>query len=264
MSWYPHARKRPLRFAGSLPARQLRKAVILHTNGGGTDHGSLFGWFNRPGNDIAAHFQVMNDGTVEQYIDTSHEAYAEFAGNRYAIAIETEDDGHPERPWTASQLASIVAICKWVGCPPRELADGPSDGVGWHSQYRDNDRSGHACPGPVRIQQIVSHVIPALRAPAPAAYDFRPLKCSAVALAELLHIPEKVDVTEPTKGTAFVDLLCTIGRHPAGLGVDYAPFKHWLVSAANGLHIPHDGVIASNPAYGKAARDLTFAIARHR
>ncbi len=167
MSWYPHARKRPLHFAATMPARRPCKAVELHTNGGGTDHGSLFVFFNRPGNDVAAHFQVMNDGTCEQYIDTDREAYAQFSGNAYCVSIETEDDGHPERPWTAAQLASIVALCKWVGCPPRLLKDGPSDGVGWHSQYRDNDQSGHACPGPVRIQQILHYIIPALEPPAP-------------------------------------------------------------------------------------------------
>ena len=162
MAWYPHARQRPLRFAASMPMRIPVRAVELHTNGGGKD---LYDWFNRSGNNIASHFQVFADGTCEQYIDTCREAYAAFASNRYAIQIETEDDGHPELPWTAAQVAKIVAICRWTGVPAKLLADGPSDGVGWHEQYRDNNRSGHDCPGKMRVAQIHHEIIPALARP---------------------------------------------------------------------------------------------------
>ena len=91
------AKKRPVNFAASMPAREQSKLCVLHTNGGPCDHGSLFSFFNRAGNDICSHFQVAKDGAAEQYIATEHVAYAAFASNAYAVQIETEDDGKDKR-----------------------------------------------------------------------------------------------------------------------------------------------------------------------
>jgi len=159
---YSKAHWRPLRFAGSMPARQQKHAVILHTNGGGA---AVFDYFSRPDNkdDIASHFQVFNDGRIEQYIGCDKVAYAAYASNGWAIQVETEDDGHPERPWTKAQLAAIIGICKWAGCPAKPLAESPSDGVGWHAQYHSWNLHSHSCPGAVRIAQIEHVIIPALK-----------------------------------------------------------------------------------------------------
>lgn len=175
MSLYPHAKHRLVNYAASLPHRDPAKTVILHTNGGGTDHGSLFGWFNRAGNDICAHFQIMWDGTCEQYVDTDHEAYAQYSGNAYGVSIETQDDGNPSKPWTDKQIAAIIAVCKWVGCPPRISPDGAGGGVGWHELYADWNKSHHSCPGAVRERQIREKIIPGLGHPLPRWYT-RPLR----------------------------------------------------------------------------------------
>jgi hypothetical protein len=245
-----------------MPARQQSKIVVLHTNGGPCRNGSLFSFFNRPGNDIASHFQIANTGAIEQYIDTAKQAYAAFASNAFAVQIETEDDGDSRRPWTAAQMRSVVAICRWLGVPGKVAPDGPGGGVGWHELYPDWNQSGHACPGAVRVAQIRDVIIPALTKPA-APYDFRQLKVAAVAIAKDLRIANTVNVAEPTKGAAFVKLLELIGVHQSPAGVDYRVFKHWLISAANGLHIAHDGVIESTAGYGTPARNLTIAIAKH-
>jgi hypothetical protein len=174
------AKKRPLNFNSRMPAREQCKMAILHTNGGGTDNGSLFGWFNRPGNDIAAHFQVAKDGAAEQYIDTALQAYAQFAGNAYCVSIETEDDGNPNTPWTAAQIAKIVAILHALDVPAKVAPDGPGAGVGWHSEFADWNQDHHNCPGAVRVSQIHNFVIPALRE---SYIDFRALKAAAVKVA---------------------------------------------------------------------------------
>jgi hypothetical protein len=160
--WMPGATKRKMPFNGRLPKRQQSPTVILHTNGGGTDNGSLYGWFSRAGNDICSHFQVAKNGRIEQYVGIDRQAYAQYSGNAFAVSIETEDDGNPQRKWTKRQVAAIVDICHWLGVPAKVSPDGPGGGVGWHQQYGDWNRSGHNCPGSVRIKQIKDEVIPAL------------------------------------------------------------------------------------------------------
>lgn len=165
--WAPFATKRKMPYNDRLPKRQHSATVILHTNGGGTDRGSLYGWFSRPNNDICSHFQVAKDGTIEQYVSVDREAYAQYSGNAYGVSIETEDDGNPNTPWTAAQISSIIRICKWLEVPARVSPDGAGGGVGWHSLYSNWNESAHNCPGPVRVAQIHKDIIPALGRPKP-------------------------------------------------------------------------------------------------
>lgn len=166
VKWAPFAKKRPMPYASRLPARTPSKTMICHTNGGGTDKGSLFGWFARAGNDICSHFQVMNDGTIEQYLPIDREAYAEFTGNAFGVSVETEDDGNNKHPWTEAQIASLVKIARWLDCPARVAPDSAGGGIGWHSLYTDWNQSHHDCPGSVRVAQIHAQIIPALKAAA--------------------------------------------------------------------------------------------------
>lgn len=169
--WSAHATKRPVPYTG-LHLREPHRAVILHTNGGGTDNGSLYDWWcgiARQGQHIGAHLQVMTSGHAEQYVDTSQVIYHAYSASEWAVGIETEDDGHPSTPWSSGQLATIIAICRELHVPPQLLRDGASDGIGWHEQYADWNRDGHDCPGSVREQQIRDVILPALRpAPTPA------------------------------------------------------------------------------------------------
>jgi hypothetical protein len=140
----PFATHRLMPYASTLPKRADSKTLILHTNGGGTDKGSLYGWFARAGNDICSHFQVMKDGTIEQYIPIDRQAYAQFSGNAFGVSVETEDDSKPATPWTKQQLASIVRLARWLGCPPQIATVGGTDGgVGYHSLYSSWNQSGH-------------------------------------------------------------------------------------------------------------------------
>lgn len=159
----PFAKHRLMPYADKLPKRTASKTLILHTNGGGTDKGSLYGWFSRAGNDICSHFQVMTDGTIEQYVPIDRQAYAQFSGNAFGVSVETEDDSKPSTPWTKAQLASIIRLAKWLGCPAKIAPNGPHGGIGYHSQYADWNQSGHDCPGDVRRGQVRSAVIPGLK-----------------------------------------------------------------------------------------------------
>jgi peptidoglycan hydrolase-like protein with peptidoglycan-binding domain len=157
----------PLSFEGILPARDSHKAVVFHTNGGGSgNNGDLKAWWeslyaqNREG--ICSHFQISKTGAIYQYVDTGRVAYAAYASNAFAVQVETEDDGNPATPWTEQQVAAAVNICKALEVPNKILANEPSDGVGWHSLYTDWNLSGHDCPGTVRMNQIKNEVLPEL------------------------------------------------------------------------------------------------------
>lgn len=163
------AARKPVPYTG-LHKRSPRRAVILHTNGGGS--GSLFGYFsgNARGDHgadnrhVGAHFQVMRDGRAEQYVDTDLVIYHAYGASEWAVGIETEDDGDPSKPWTPAQLKTIVAICRELKIPGQLLKETPSGGVGWHEQYPSWNKTAHHCPGSVREKQIREHVIPALAA----------------------------------------------------------------------------------------------------
>lgn len=179
-----HATWRPVAYTG-LHGRQSRRAVILHTNGGPCDHGSLFGFWSQiaaSGKHIGAHFQVATGGRAEQYVDTTQVIYHAYSASEWAVGIETEDDGHPDTPWTQAQLDTIIAICRELSIPGKLLADGPSDGVGWHEQYADWNRDGHHCPGTVREHQIRTLILPALTLPTVPLWWHRPLRLGMTGL----------------------------------------------------------------------------------
>lgn len=169
--WSSHATRRPVAYNG-LHARQPRRAVLLHTNGGGTDNGSLFGWWSScargqrgtENRHVGAHFQITFNGHAEQYVDTNVVVYHAYSASEWAVGIETEDDGHPSTPWTNAQLDTIIAICRELKVPGQLLKDSPSDGIGWHEMYADWNKSGHSCPGSVREKQIRDVILPALTA----------------------------------------------------------------------------------------------------
>jgi N-acetylmuramoyl-L-alanine amidase len=153
-----------------LDARTPRKAVVLHTNGFDATAGSLFSGFSKNargdnGPDflhVGAHFQVKNDGTIEQYVDTDLSIGHAFAANSFAIGIETEDDGHCLRAWTDAQVDSIVALLRELGIPPKLLEETASDGIGWHRKFDSWNKNNHACPCDTRQEQITSRILPEL------------------------------------------------------------------------------------------------------
>lgn len=163
--WSTYATKRPVNYT-ELHKRQPFKAAILHTNGGGSDNGSLYGWWEQQaqaGQHIGAQFQVGYK-VCEQYVDTDLVVYHAYSASEWAVGIETEDDGNPQTPWNDFQIAHIVAILHELGVPPVLLGDKPGDGIGYHQQYADWNKDGHVCPGDVRAQQITTQIIPQLKA----------------------------------------------------------------------------------------------------
>ena len=127
------------------------------------------------------------DGDVEQWRDSEEQADANRTANRRpdgtgAISIETCDNA-PQRPdqiepWTPKQLAALVRLGIWAhdthGIPLRICRSPDDPGYGWHALW-DNTRfeladgstpwtpsAGKVCPGPARIAQLKTIVLPAI------------------------------------------------------------------------------------------------------
>jgi hypothetical protein len=123
------------------------------------------------------------DGDVWQWQDGDYTADANLDGNPRVFSIETADNA-PQLArdivrWTDRQAESIVAVMTW-GClrwniPPLLVPDSKPGrrGLAFHRQGIDPWRVdggehwstayGKECPGPVRIRQFVTEIVPAVR-----------------------------------------------------------------------------------------------------
>lgn len=108
------------------------------------------------------------DGLLYQWQLAGYQADAQFAGNAYADSVETADGGVPTHPWSSKQLATLIKLtvdwCKGTGNPCQLIAHETDHGLGYHSQWHDWNLDSHQCPGPVRIGQLRTIVIPKARA----------------------------------------------------------------------------------------------------
>lgn len=173
MTWLTCADHLPYSFGDRLEQRGSPTVAVLHTNGGGAQ---VRGWFEQlwaagaeRGQGIGSTFQVFGSGVLEQYADTRRICYAEYQLSRRAVSFETQDDGDPSRPWTDAQLDTLAVALRELhdveGIPLR-LMTGPDDsGIGYHQQFSAFNQSGHNCPGPVRVHQLVAELVPSLAAP---------------------------------------------------------------------------------------------------
>lgn len=131
---------------------------------------SLYNWFNGPSGGVESHFYIRYDGTVEQYRDTAYEADAQGAGNSWVIGnqrygyVSYETEGLGSGKWTSAQLTSIKALIKWVnethGSPWQKTPAYHGRGHGYHSQFSQWNPDGHSCPGPFRIKQFNTIIVP--------------------------------------------------------------------------------------------------------
>ena len=152
--------------------------AVLHVDAGNAS--SLYEWWKKNGVN-ECHFFVQRGGGLEQYIDTRYQADAQVGGAAKAISIETQGYGSGE--WTPQQLATIKRLLLWIHDAhpkvPLSRPTGPHGaGVGYHSMWpssRDGTwaRDGRTCPGPDRIRQYDTVLVPWMSAPAPEEDDMK-------------------------------------------------------------------------------------------
>lgn len=213
--WRPIARYRP---GGSVNRAMTPKRICLHT--AVSNGSSLYNYFATPGVAVA-HFYVNAQGTVEQYVDTAHQATANLNGNHDIISIETWDGARvlwdPNTsnvpPWNPAQVKELKLLLGWLckthKIPPVVLPDSKPGrtGVCWHRQGVDPYRVaggetwskayGKICPGNKRVAQI-PFLLKALQnppKPTPAPVP-KPPEGPTVTPAELETLLRKVIIEE--------------------------------------------------------------------
>lgn len=146
--------------------------VILHTDAGNV--GDLHDYFNGPSGGIESHFHIPKSKPVLQYRDTAYEADANFHGNSFVINgerlgfISVETQGLASDPWNDYQLAEIKKLILWAKsvhprillrvCPAWNAA-----GIGYHTLFGSPGPwtpVAKSCPGPLRIAQFNSVLVP--------------------------------------------------------------------------------------------------------
>lgn len=190
----------------SRQARIRPTQVIHHVSAG--ESTDLYGLWTSPNEDLESHFHVNRAGHIAQYMDTTVMAEANYRANRRpdgtgAVSIETQG-GDAGGPWTAAQLTSLIKLDRWLhqthGIPTR-VCRAPSDpGYGWHVMWGApgdwTPARGKVCPGPKRIQQFKTVIMPALLGQADVPEEDEPVTPADAKLiwaTEVAGWPEKFD-----------------------------------------------------------------------
>jgi hypothetical protein len=190
MSWLKSATRKPL---GVQTEKKMRAhdIICIHTmvgylastddmfkQNGYTGTESHFGIGGRWGSDARREL----DGVIYQWQDTDYEADANLDGAPRVLSIETADNApslpREIQPWTPKQVESIVnliaVLCLLYDIPPVLIPDTKPGrrGLGYHAQGIAPNRvtggevwsvsRGKECPGPVRIQQFKTVIVPAV------------------------------------------------------------------------------------------------------
>src|SRR5438874_7777991 len=153
-------------------AKDMRyNALIIHTNGGKVPtSGDLYDWWQHGASaGVGATFQVSKAGTIFEYLTTERYTGHAWDANHWSWGCENEDDGNNANPFTDAQLQAMYDIAIDLKVPGREIAcPGPASGVGWHQKCPTWNQSNHDCPGPTRVHQITSELIPMIAGTKPA------------------------------------------------------------------------------------------------
>jgi len=183
MAIFPGAIYRPI--TASKGRRRLTEYNRVNLHVAVSEAASLFGYFNKSGIPDS-HFYVRKDGTVEQYVDTAYQAFADLEGNDATISIETQGGvtNSQGEPWTPQQVETLAQIYAWAVRThgiARKMATSSqkgdaSKGLSWHrlgidgnfpalpdlragrqqrgGGMRYSSSRGKICPGDAKILQV--------------------------------------------------------------------------------------------------------------
>ena len=187
MPVYPKAKYRPLpQFSNGKTYPNV--GVAFHVNDSGSVNSaptSLYNWI-AGNNGMSCHFQLMSDGTFEQYLDTDLGSWCQVNGNDTHISVETQ--GLASEPMNAKMVQAFGELMAWInkthGIPLvavdnvniRGLVGHGAGGAAWGGHY--------ACPG-VRLTQ--RETILAIARPAPTPTPTPPSPTIGADMFELVH-----------------------------------------------------------------------------
>lgn len=158
---YPPADYRELPQANTEP--ELKPiSIVWHT--AVSISRSLYDFFNGRSNGVESHLYLRLDGTWEQYMPFDVQADCQRDGNRYAISIESQDNGASDPDdiisWSSAQMEASSEFLVWAhrqfGIPLRICPTYNAAGIGYHSLFTGDPgwNKSHACPARRRIAQF--------------------------------------------------------------------------------------------------------------
>jgi hypothetical protein len=122
---------------------------------------------------LESHFIVDLDGHIWQLMDTGRQADANLNANRFALSIETADNGDPDNfKWTGAQLESLAwlhnkLVAVHPSIPRRLCPSEAGGGLGHHTLFGAPSEwtpVAKSCPGTVRKRQWREVLLPAFLA----------------------------------------------------------------------------------------------------
>lgn len=105
-----------------------------------------------------------HDGELRQWQRLDRQADAQWDANVFGNSIECSDGGDPDRPFTAKQIETSIRLgvvwCQETGNPAAEAKVWNGQGFGFHSLFKQWNKSNHGCPNPTRIKQLRTIIWP--------------------------------------------------------------------------------------------------------
>lgn len=175
------------------------RGLVLHIEQG--SESSADNWFHNAGAQASAHFGNPKTGSLQQWVDSDDEAWAEMAGNSRWISVEHE--GFSGQTLTASQVENDAQLLAWLhklyGFPLIPTDNPNGTGLGWHGMGGAAWGGHDLCPGePIKAQraEIIARANAILKPP--------PVLSRAL-LALKARLSPSRGIVKHAGGDAFVD-----------------------------------------------------------
>lgn len=164
MALYYRAEQHLIQHNFSRNAIRPPRGLVVHVTDGAMTLGSLFSFFNKKEQKLrdgsttksSSHFGVAKDGTIWQFVDTDHQAFAQRAGAPSWISVE--NCGVIGQALTDEQIESVGNILAWLNgvypsIPVRLAKNIGENGLAFHSIDPSWSRDSR-CPGKKVIAQL--------------------------------------------------------------------------------------------------------------
>lgn len=150
--------------------RYVKTQCIFHSTGTTAGARANARYFARTDVKIESTMIVDYDGEILQLMPASARADANLSASERAISVEVI--GTADEPYTPAQVRSCIAIARWAcvnhPIPRRQIPQHDLGGIGWHVMFGApgpwTSVRGKQCPGPQRIEQVRTVIIPAAKA----------------------------------------------------------------------------------------------------
>lgn len=154
----------------------VTRGIVIHVNDGPDI--DLWGWVNNPDSQMSCHFQIVQNGTIYQYLDTDLWSWCQAGGNNAWLSAEFST--RPNVPMTPEQLAAGGRLIAWAAeverFPLQLTSDINGKGIGWHGMGVPAWGTHPGCPGDIRRGQLPVLLQTAISGKTPQKEDDMPYR----------------------------------------------------------------------------------------